>query len=72
MIKISTKGVQKLRPRTREGRRAQTMALSFLKEIKTERDVLRVLRQVGFYDENGKPNPYFIPETATKAAPKKG
>ncbi len=72
MIKVSTKGVEKLRPRTREGQRAQELAITFLKRIKNEKDVLEVLRHVGFYDEEGKPNPYFFQESRQKQAGGKG
>ncbi len=72
MIKVSTKGVENLRLSTREGLRTQELAIGFLKRIKNEKDVLEVLRRVGFYDEQGKPNPYFFQQTGKARARGKG
>jgi len=57
--------LRSMRPTTREGRRAQASALSYLENIRTREDAMRVLQDIGLFNEDGSPNPYFYPDAAT-------
>ena len=55
-------------PVTPEGRQAQKMARKFMEGIKTPEQAFQVLKDIGLYNRDGTPNPYFYPDSGKKKA----